>query len=192
MGTAPMGTAPTGLTTSEARRRLDRDGPNVLPASGPRPLLLMVVDVLREPMLLLLVATGGIYLVLGDPLEAVAMGAAISLVIAISLVQARRTERTLHALRTLSSPQARALRDGEVVRLPGADLVCGDVVLLSEGDRVPADATLHESIGLAVDESMLTGESASVPKDAADRDYRIVFETAGAMTCEPMPETTRV
>ncbi|MFN7918215.1 MAG: cation-translocating P-type ATPase [Vicinamibacterales bacterium] len=188
MGIAPTGTSPTGLTTIEAGRRLRRDGPNALPASGPRPLLLMMVDVLREPMLLLLVATGGIYLVLGDPLEAAAMGAAVSVVIGISLVQARRTERTLHALRTLSSPQARVLRDGEVVRLPGADLVRGDVILLAEGDRVPADATLQESVGLSADESMLTGESASVAKAAAEEVYSGTMVVAG----HGVAEVTRI
>ena len=168
-----------GLTTAEARARLGHDGPNVLPSDGPRPLLPNLLDVLREPMLLLLVATGGIYLVLGDPFEAVAMAGAIALVVVISLVQARRTERTLHALRTLSSPRAQVMRDRVAVHIAGADVVRGDALLLNEGDRIAADGILGECVGFSVDESMLTGESASVAKAEGEQVYSGTLVVSG-------------
>ena len=156
-----------GLSAEEAGARLRRDGHNDLPSGRPRTAAAIAIDVLREPMLLLLVATGAIYLVLGDPGEALALVGAILVVVGITFVQERKTERTLHALRDLSSPRALVIRDGSASRIPGRDVVSGDMLLLKEGDRVPADAVLVESAALTVDESLLTGESAAVLKHPA-------------------------
>jgi Ca2+-transporting ATPase len=154
----------TGLSESEAARRLERDGPNELPSpevKGPGRTLL---GMLREPMLLLLVVAGAIYFALGDLREALVLCAAMSVVLAITFVQERKTERALAALRHLTSPRARVIRDGGERRIPARELVIGDLVLLAEGDRVPADGPLLAAAALEIDESLLTGESAPVAK----------------------------
>ncbi|WGG52580.1 cation-translocating P-type ATPase [Rugamonas sp. DEMB1] len=153
-----------GLSQAEAARRLLADGPNELPQSRPRSALRQLRGVLAEPMFLLLVACGGIYMVLGDRAEALMLLGFVFIVIAISFVQQRRSERSLDALRDLSSPRALVLRDGVAQRIAGRELVEGDIVLLAEGDRVPADMALLDASNLTIDESMLTGESLPVAK----------------------------
>ena len=160
--------APTnnGLSDADARRRLAEDGPNELPVSKPRGVLRLLREVVTEPMFLLLVACGAIYMALGDRHEALMLMGFVFVVMGITFVQQRRTERSLEALRDLSSPRALVVRDGETKRIAGREVVCGDIVLLAEGDRVPADMHLVESSNLSVDESLLTGESAPVVKQA--------------------------
>lgn len=155
-----------GLTENAARQRLAQDGPNELPASQPHNLLRLMGKVVLEPMFLLLLACGGVYMALGDMHEALMLLAFVFVVMGISFVQQRRTERSLAALRDISSPRALVLRDGRAVRIAGRELVNGDIVLLVEGDRVPADLQLVESSNLTIDESMLTGESVPVMKHA--------------------------
>ena len=159
---------PAGLTAVEAAARLAAEGPNVLTQDAPRGFLRTVAEVLREPMLLLLLAAGSVYLALGDRAEAVTLLLFVGVVIAITLVQQRRTERALAALRDLSSPRALVVRDGERRRIPGREVVRGDLLVLAEGDRVAADAILTDATHLEVDESLLTGESAPVRKRVAD------------------------
>lgn len=156
-----------GLSHAEAAARLAADGPNELPSAKPRNLWRISLDVVREPMFLLLLACGLLYLLLGDTGEAVMLLAFVFVVIGITLYQERKTERALQALRNLASPRALVMRDGEQVRIPGRDVVRGDLILLSEGDRVPADALLVSARNLSVDESLLTGESVPVPKRTA-------------------------
>ena len=156
-----------GLSDAEARQRLSKDGPNELPVSKPRGVLRLVREVASEPMFLLLVACGAIYMMLGDTQEALMLLGFVFVVMGISFVQQRRSERSLEALRDLSNPRALALRDGQPVRIAARDLVVGDMVLLAEGDRVPADVQLGEVANFAVDESLLTGESEPVVKKAA-------------------------
>ncbi len=156
---------PLGLSSAQAAAQLAADGPNELPSARPRTLLDVAVEVLREPMLLLLIATGFVYLLLGDLEEAVALVAAIGVVIGISLYQTQKTEHALQALRDLSSPRALVIRDGVATRVPGRDVVLGDRVILREGDRVPADGVVESCTNLAIDESLLTGESMPVPKE---------------------------
>ncbi|MGH9367056.1 MAG: cation-translocating P-type ATPase [Thermoanaerobaculia bacterium] len=156
-----------GLTEQEAARRLAAEGPNEIAVSRPRSLLRLTVTVLREPMVLLLVAGGAIYLLLGDPLDGLVLIASILGVTGISLYQNRRTERALEALRDLSSPRALVVRGSRRRRIPGREVVRGDTLLLAEGDRVPADGALLDAANLAVDASLLTGESAPVAKTAS-------------------------
>ena len=153
-----------GLSQTEAARRLAADGPNELPQSRPRSALRQLRGVVAEPMFLLLVACGGVYMVLGDRAEALMLLGFVFIVMAISFVQQRRSERSLDALRDLSSPRALVLRDGVAQRIAGRELVEGDIVLLAEGDRVPADMALLDASNLTIDESMLTGESLPVAK----------------------------
>jgi len=157
-----------GLSVDEAARLLATEGPNELPGTRERRLLAIIIDVLTEPMLLLLIAAASIYFVLGDAGEAMAIAASMLIVIGISIVQERRTERALARLRDLSSPRALVIRDGKEQRIAGRDVVRGDVVIIHEGDRVPADAVLVSSTDLSVDESILTGESLPVDKTAQD------------------------
>lgn len=153
-----------GLTDAEAAKRLVRDGFNELPSAQARNLWRIALEVLREPMLLLLMGTGGVYLLLGDPKEAAALLVAIFVIIGITLYQERKTERALHALRDLSSPRALVIRQGARKRIPGREVASGDVVVISEGDRVPADGVILQCRNIQVDESLLTGESVPVPK----------------------------
>jgi Ca2+-transporting ATPase len=158
---------PEGLSEGDACERLARDGANELPVSRPRSLLRLVREVSSEPMFLLLVACGALYMALGDVQEASMLLAFVFVVMGISFFQQRRSERSLDALRDLSSPRAVVRRDGKERSVAARDLVVGDVVRLGEGDRVPADLSLIDAANLAIDESLLTGESAPVGKQAA-------------------------
>jgi Ca2+-transporting ATPase len=153
-----------GLSETDAAARLQRDGYNELPSAQPRSIVAIALEVVREPMFLLLIASGAIYLLLGDPAEALALLAAVFLVIGITLYQEQKTERALQALRDLSSPRALVVRDGTTRRIAGREVVMGDLIVLREGDRVPADARIESSHNLFADESLLTGESIPVRK----------------------------
>ena len=158
---------PAGLTDEEAAGRLLAHGPNELPSSKKRGPLHIALEVMREPMFLLLIACGTLYLVLGDVGEALLLLGFVFVVVGITFFQERKTERALEALRDLSSPRALVVRSGEKKRIAGREVVPGDVLLLQEGDRVPADAVVLSETSLSVDESLLTGESAPVSKAAA-------------------------
>ncbi len=153
-----------GLSEGEASRRLQAEGPNELPSDKPRSALAIAFEVVREPMFLMLVAAGGLYLLMGEPADALMLLGFVFVVMGITIVQERRTERALDALRDLSSPRALVVRDGLQRRIPGREVVRGDLVLLCEGDRVPADAILRRGLHLSTDESLLTGESVPVRK----------------------------
>ncbi|MGZ4903785.1 MAG: cation-translocating P-type ATPase [Halobacteriota archaeon] len=156
----------TGLSSEEAQARLQTEGHNELPSEKPRSVFAIVRGVFREPMFLLLLGGGSVYLLVGDVQEGLILLSFVFVVMGITFYQERRTERTLAALRDLSSPRALVIRDGSELRIAGKDVVRDDIVVLHEGDRVPADGVLLESTNLSIDESLLTGESASVRKTA--------------------------
>jgi P-type Ca2+ transporter type 2C len=160
----------SGLSEEVAGELLRTHGPNELPQARPRSVWRIAAEVVREPMLQLLIAAGLIYLVLGDVAEALALLAFVVLSLSISLVQETRTERVMEALRDLSSPRALVIRDGRRRRVAGREVVPGDRIVLAEGDRVPADAVLCEAHELHTDESLLTGESVPVRKQACTPD----------------------
>jgi len=164
----PASAAIRGLSEAEAQARLKAEGYNELPRSDRRTPLRIVAEVLREPMLALLLGGGAIYLALGDLTEAIVLLGFATMSVLITVVQETRTERVLEALRDLTSPRALVIRDGERKRIAGREVVRGDVLVLAEGDRVAADATLIESHDLRADESLLTGESVPVRKIARD------------------------
>ena len=173
-----------GLTASQAAARLREEGPNALPradAGGPWRLL---VGVIREPMFMLLIGAAAIYVVLGDLREALVLTASMLVIVAITVVQERRTERALEALRDLSSPRALVIRDGREARIAGRDVVRGDLLLLREGDRVAADARVVEAHGLMLDESLLTGESVPVAKEAGGEAFSGTLVVRGSATGE--------
>ena len=157
-----------GLTKAEAAHGLKTHGYNELPTANRRRMWQIAFGVVREPMFLLLLASGIIYLVLGEARDAAMLLGFVFVIIGITLYQERKTERALDALRDLASPRALVLRDGEVTRIPGREVVPDDIVLLVEGDRVPADAVVLDSNHLMLDESLLTGESMPVRKIAGD------------------------
>jgi Ca2+-transporting ATPase len=167
----------TGLTHAEAALRLHTDGPNELPDSGQRQLRGIMLDVLREPMFLLLGSAGTIYLLLGDVNDALMLLGFVCVVMGITIYQEYKTERVLEALRDLTSPRALVVREGLAQRIAGREVVCGDILILAEGDRVPADAVLMACSNFNADESLLTGESVAVrkiaglPHEYGEREY---------------------
>ena len=152
----------SGLTEADAAARLRAEGHNELPQPDRRTPFRIAIEVLREPMLALLLVGGIVYLALGDLKEAIILVAFATMSIAITVVQETRTERVLEALRDLTSSRALVIRGGERKRIAGRDVVRGDLIVLSEGDRVPADAILLHCTDLQADESTLTGESVPV------------------------------
>jgi Ca2+-transporting ATPase len=157
-----------GLTDQEARERLAQDGYNELPQTKKRTFFHILFEVIREPMFLMLIACGLLYLLLGDSEEALMLMGFVVVIIGITFYQEQKTERALEALRDLSSPRALVIRDGMQQRIAGREVVRDDIVLIAEGDRVPADAVLLTGSNISVDESLLTGESISVRKKAWD------------------------
>lgn len=155
-----------GLSDAEAARRLAEDGPNELRAKPPRTLGQMVVGQIRDPMILILIVAAALSAALGELAE----GAVILLIVVanalIGIVQESKAQSSLEALRSMSAPHARVVRGGEERVVDARDLVAGDVVLLADGDMVPADVRIVDAANLKVQEASLTGESVPVEKDA--------------------------
>ncbi len=164
MSAVKDGQSISGLSTAEAQQRLAVSGYNELNPPHPRRLWHVVADVLREPMFLLLISAGGVYLLLGSIEDALMLLVFVLLIIALTVSQQHKSERVLEALRDLSSPRALVIRDGKQQRIAGREVVPGDLMLLNEGDRVAADAVLLSCNDLSANEAMLTGESVPVRK----------------------------
>ncbi|MCC7551273.1 MAG: cation-translocating P-type ATPase [Methanobacterium sp.] len=153
-----------GISQEEAALKIREEGYNELPSAEKRSILTIILEVVREPMFLLLIACGIIYLVLGDLQEALMLLGFVFVIMGITFYQERKTERTLDALRDLSSPRALVIREGQEERIAGREVVTDDVIILKEGDRVPADAVVLSCSNLLINESLLTGESVPVRK----------------------------
>jgi P-type Ca2+ transporter type 2C len=153
-----------GLTRQEASDRLKKEGFNELPSSKPKSIFKIIFGVVKEPMFLLLVACGTLYLILGDIQEGLMLLSFVFVVMGIEFYQEKKTEKALDALKDLASPRALVIREGETIRIPGKEVVKGDIVVLQEGDRVPADSIVLINNNLLADESLLTGESVPVRK----------------------------
>lgn len=163
-----LGTDPdTGLSDGEASERLRRVGPNTLPRPVTRSPLGILLEQFRSALVLVLLIAVVLAAVLGELLEAAAVAAVLVLNALLGAVQEYRAERAMEALRRLAVPHARVRRAGQIREIPSPHLVPGDVVILEAGDRVPADLRLTETAGLRTDESVLTGESEPVDKDAS-------------------------
>jgi P-type Ca2+ transporter type 2C len=156
-----------GLTESDVLTRQRQEGFNELPSAQSRNLLVIAWDSFKDPIFLLLVGGGAIYWILGDIQEAVILLGFVVFLMGISLYQEGKTERALEALRDLASPRALVVRDGQRKRIAGREVVRGDILVLAEGDRVPADGIVLSCTNLSTDESLLTGESLPVRKIAA-------------------------
>jgi len=168
----------TGLTEKEAAKRIKLEGYNEITGSNKNSFFSLVFGILKEPMFLLLIACGLIYFFLGDLGEAMMLTFCVFVMIAINIYQENKTEKTLEALRDLSSPRAVVIRDSEKKRIAGREVVRGDILILSEGDRVPADAIILSCSNMKVDESLLTGESVPVRK-AESRDLSKIGAPGG-------------
>ena len=168
MNKAPVDLKLLGLTDTQVVTLLKEEGYNDLPSAKPRNVFAIAFSVCREPMFILLVACGAIYLLLGNKQEALMLLCFVFVVMGITFFQERKTERALEALRKLSSPRACVIRNGVQKRIAGREVVRGDIVMLVEGDRVPADAILLQSTSMTVDEALLTGESVAVRKLVSD------------------------
>lgn len=171
--------SPSGLTSDEAARRLAEFGPNAPPEAPPVGVFTIVLRTLKEPMFFLLAAAATLYLFVGDLGEGLFMVAGAAASITLVVIQEFRSERALQALQALAEPTAHVIRDGAELRLPARDLVPGDAILVGEGQRIPADATLRAGDALVVDESILTGESAPVTKTLAGDGVDLAFPQPG-------------
>jgi P-type Ca2+ transporter type 2C len=158
----------TGLTCQEAAQALMEHGPNSLPDAPSRGVAARVLEQLRDPMILLLLAAGAVTAAVGDVTDTAVIAVVIILNTTIGVVQELRAERAITALRRMAAPAAKVRRDGAVTSIATAELVPGDSVLLDAGDIVPADGTLYEVHQLQLDESAMTGESLPVEKAVAD------------------------
>ncbi len=157
------------LSNKEVKQRRARDGYNELPSTKKKNFLQIVWDVVQEPMLLLLIACGTLYLFLGDTQEAIILLSSILFIIGLSIYQGNKTERAIEALKDLSSPRALVIRNGEQIRIPGREVVKDDIIIMNEWDKIPADCLVLRSRSCSIDESLLTGESVPVRKSASEK-----------------------
>lgn len=162
-----------GLSQSQAEAILRDEGYNELPGEKGKKVWQIILDVLKEPMLLLLLACSAIYFLLGDIREALLLFGAIFLIISITIYQENKTEKALHALRNLASPRALVIRDGLKKVISGREVVRGDYIFLNEGDRVSADGIILWTLNLFIDESILTGESLAVEKSTGGAELEV-------------------
>ena len=153
-----------GLTEEQVKQKIATEGFNELPSSKPKSLIHIAVGVFKEPMFLLLVACGALYLFLGDVQEGLMLLGFVFVIMGIEFYQEKKTEKALDALKDLASPRALVIRNGVEKRIAGRDVVTDDILILQEGDRVPADAIVLYSVNLSADESLLTGEPVPVRK----------------------------
>lgn len=155
-----------GLTAAQARERIKRHGANVLRQRDEEPWWREALESLTEPLQLLLIAVAAAYFLLGEIEDALTILAVIVAVSGIEVANELRAKRAIASLSGLSAPNATLIRDGQILEVPAAEVVPGDLVFLAPGKRVPADLRLLETAALRIDESCLTGESVPVSKDA--------------------------
>ena len=158
-----------GLSSEEAQRRLEEYGPNQLTEAPPTTFWQMLWQQFNNFLVILLIIAAIISAVLGDFIEAAAIMAIVILNATLGVVQERRAEQALAALKKMAAPDAQVIRDGSRRTIPSTQLVPGDIVLLEAGNFIPADVRLLEAVNLRVEEAALTGESVPVQKDAAIR-----------------------
>ncbi|CAN5142712.1 HAD-IC family P-type ATPase [soil metagenome] len=166
--TSSVGISPaslTGLTPPEVNESRERYGTNVLPAQSTN--WRLFIDIVTEPMFVLLAGACTIYGFLGQWHEGIVLGIAMLLVAGLSVFESLRSDRALQALRQLTQPTVQVMRHTQLISLPTEQLVVGDIVLLTEGQTIPADGVLLQANDCSVDEAMLTGESVPVPKTEA-------------------------
>jgi len=160
-----LSTPDSGLSSLEVRRLQAQHGLNEIPLADKKTLGKAILRIITEPMFGLLLVAGFTYLLIGSHEDAAVLLCFIAVSIGITLFQQRKSEKAIEALKDLSSPRALVMRDGVIQRIAGKQVVLGDLLVLEEGDRIPADAALISCNDLLIDESLLTGESAPVEKN---------------------------
>lgn len=153
-----------GLSSKEVQVRLQRDGYNELEDKEKVPTWKLFLETFKDPMVVVLLAAAGVQIIIGEIVESLIIFLVLLINSIISVVQTRKAESSLEALRDMSAPEAKVIRDGEKQTIAARELVQGDVVYLEAGDYVPADGRVLESGSLKVNEGMLTGESEAVEK----------------------------
>lgn len=153
-----------GLSRREAHRRIERDGPNQLKEQEQKHLSQMILGQLNDPLILVLVVAMAISVLLGEIGDAIIIVVVVFLNATVGIVQEGKAGRAVEALKKISSPKAVVVRDGERQRIEAREIVCGDIIVLEAGNRVPADCRLVETQGMFAEESTLTGESVPVEK----------------------------
>lgn len=155
-----------GLTTSEALTRFEKYGPNQLTVTRRASPWLLLLEQFKNVLVIILIVAVGLSAVLGHEIEAIAIGVIVLFAVLLGFIQEFRAERAIEALRNMAAPMATVLRDGKEQEIPAHAVVPGDIVLLTAGDRIPADGRVIRSQSLHADEAALTGESVPVEKDA--------------------------
>lgn len=159
-----------GLNPKEVEEGIKKFGLNELPSGKQKSLFQILFASLKEPMFLILIACSSIYFVLGDIQEAIVLSISVLFILGITIYQENKTENSLQALKDLSSPRALVIRNGVEEHIAGNQVIPGDIILIKEGDRVPADASILWERNITLDESILTGESFSVRKFVSEKD----------------------
>lgn len=163
----------TGLSDTEVTRSREIHGTNKLTGKKGNEILTALKEIVKEPMVILLLVTSGIYFISGNFGDGIFMVSAILLVGSISLYQDSRSRKALEKLKSLTQPNCTVIRNGEVIKIPSEELVIGDSLMVAEGETIPADGLIVYSNDFSVNESILTGESLPVFKDADKSDHLI-------------------
>ena len=158
-------TTENGLTQEEVKLRLERDGYNEIKDKEKVPVWKLFLETFKDPMVIVLLIAAGVQVILGEVVESLIILLVLILNSIISVVQTKKAESSLDALRNMSAPEAKVIRNGTKQTIPARELVQGDIVSLEAGDFIPADGRLLESASLKVNEGMLTGESEAVEKN---------------------------
>src|SRR3989338_10503911 len=155
-----------GLSNSEAKKRLEDNGPNSLPEKPKSPLILNFIGQFKNLLVAILLAAAVVSLLVGDVLDALAIFTIVMLNASIGFIQEGKAEKTLESLKQKEILMTLVIRDGLIKKLPAAELVVGDLLILEEGQKIPADARVVEEFSLTADESILTHQSMSVSKNS--------------------------
>jgi Ca2+-transporting ATPase len=177
----------TGLSNEEVIASRKKWGSNSLEHQQKNHLLISIIEMVKDPMFLLLVAAASIYFISGDFGDGIFMTTAIVLVAAISLFQEARSRNAIDALKKLSQPKSKVIRNGELIEIPSEEIVLGDSIQVEEGTFIPADAIIIQSNDFSVNEAILTGESLSVFKNDSSESKQVFQGTivaTGLAICE--------
>lgn len=166
-----------GLTQAEVKTRLLKFGPNQLPAQKPPSQFLIILRQFKSPLIYVLLLAAVITIFLGEFRDAAIILFAVFLNTILGFLQESRAQKALTALKNILVPQARVIREGRLLKILARDLVVGDLVVLNTGEKIPADGVLLEAVELAVDESILTGESIPVSKSIHPKENRVYMST---------------
>ncbi|MDF3818350.1 cation-translocating P-type ATPase [Leptospira sp. 96542] len=173
----------SGLTEKQVIQNRKKFGPNEIVKGKKTNLLFLMLRIVTEPMIVLLLIISFVYLMLGDRGEAILLLFSVLVIISITFYQEKKTETALSALRSLATPRTNVIRNGSIYRIDGRDVVVGDLILLSEGDRISADSLILSAEPLFCDESLLTGESMPVSKFMNDKVYSGALVASGGGVC---------